>query len=159
MDRLLIRDARIHDMRQIVRLAERLIRYEASVGLPELIEDADTRYNIMYTEIGKCLVNPDCKVMVIEKAGRVHGFFVLRIKHKLPIFKHYKYCEVWLGYNSKKSPVSIMRIDMVAREWAKSKGCSLMTMVIVEGNQRACTLAEKSGFQHRFNVMEREVQL
>jgi hypothetical protein len=151
-----LRDAKIHDIRSLVFLAEKLLQTEKEIGGLKIIPDKEVRHKILFDSIGRCLMSPNCKILVIEKSGRITGMFIMRIQDRIGIFQNDKFCDVWLAY-SKKSPFFIRKIEANVIQWMKEKGVSLMRITVLTNNERVKQLLNKIGFTEKYCIFEKEV--
>lgn len=155
MSRAEVRDATSFDLKGMLRLIENLVQYEEGLGNDQVV-DGPVRGDALLTMLARALVNPDFKLLVIEKSGRLIALYILEVEVRSPLFRQPTVCNVWVGY-SKKSPIFIKKLLGIAEEWAKSRGCNALKVSIYPKNDRVRKLLEILGFQNTQIVYEKEV--
>jgi hypothetical protein len=146
----ILREAKIHDIKGIIKLAEKLLEYERDISGWKIVENKDELRQILFNIIGKSLMSPDCKIMVVDNSGRITGFFLLKVDYQCEVFVNKKFCNIWLVYN--KTPALMKRMYVETVKWAKEKGCSFMRCTFAIGNKRAQETAER-GFKFKSAIM------
>jgi hypothetical protein len=157
MSKVILRDAEVKDLSNMVRLNSKLIEFEETISDVKLIENKEQRIRELTESLSRALINPNFKILVVDNNHYIKGIFVAYIEDIPKIFLRNKVCNVCIGYCSKKGEIYIKRVQREIAEWAKSKGCTLARIYTEVKNDRVKQLLEKLDFKNTFNVYEKEL--
>lgn len=153
----ILREAETKDMKSIIYLMEKLIEYELEIADTKVIEDLQERKRIIMETVAKALVNPDQKVWVVDKSGRILGAFIAEKRFfPLTIESNNPVCQFTHAY-SQKTVISFHKIHNEIMKWAKEKGCKSIVTVCIAGNESANLLAQKFGYKQKSITHEKEI--
>jgi len=153
----IIREAEIKDIRQCVTLTDKLVKFEENLCKAHiLIDNPDERHNGIVAMIGEALVNPDSRVLIVQKSGRIIALFIASIINKPTVFKHNRICNVWLGISQENCPIEKVLSEF--QEWGKEKGCNALSCHVLNGNKKVQRFCENGYNANKiFNVYEKSI--
>lgn len=153
----ILREAETKDMKSIIYLMEKLIEHELTMVDTPVIEDLDERKRIVMETVAQALVDPDKKIWVVDKSGRILGVFIVaKILMPLAIEKLNPICVFTHGY-SQKTVISFYEIHNRVKQWAKEKGCKTIRVVQFVQNKKAQKILELLGYNKTSFNYELEV--
>lgn len=142
----ILRDAETKDMKSIIYLMEQLIEYEMDGSDISLIEDLEERKKIVIDTVAASLVDPEQKVWVVEKSGRILGVFIIRKQSLFTVESRNPICVFSHGY-SQKTVLSFYEIHNKVKKWAREKGCKAILMTALIGNKKVQKLFNDLGYE------------
>ncbi len=152
----ILRDAETKDMKSIIYLTEKLIDCETEMSDIPIIEDVQERKKIVMEMIARSLVDPDHKVWVVEKSGRILGVFIAEKKTRFTIESRNPICVFSHAY-SQKTVLSFYEIHNKVKNWAREQGCKAIQMTGLIGNTKIQKLVESLGYNKIAIIYEMEV--
>lgn len=146
MPKAILREAETKDMKSIIYLMEKLIEHELKMTDTPVIENLQERKRIVMETVAQALVNPDQKVWVVDKSGRILGVFIVE-KRVLPLTIETRnpVCVFSHGY-SQKTVISFYEIHNKVKEWAKGKDCKSIVMNSIFRNEKVQNLFKNLGY-------------
>ena len=152
----MLRSAETKDMKSIIHLVEKLIDYELKISDIPIIDDLQKKSKIIMEMIARALVDPDKKVWVVDKSGRILGVFIVAKEERFTIEAHDPICIFSHAYNQ-KTVLSFYEIHNRVKEWAKEKNCKAIQMTGLIGNAKIQKLVENLGYTKKAIIYEMEV--
>lgn len=145
----ILREAETKDMKSIIYLMEKLIEHELTIADIPVIKDLDERKRIVMETVAQALVDPDKKIWVVDKSGRILGAFIAEKRFSpLTIESNNPVCIFSHAYNQ-KTVIPFYEIHNRVKEWAKEKGCKIIAMTSLVGNISVQKLFEKLGYNQK----------
>lgn len=151
-----LREARVTDLRSIIGLLNLLHKKEAEFTESPLIENEAERHELILHEMARQIVNPNSKVLVIDKSGRLVGLHIAVIEYLEPIFKNSQICHWRVAY-ARKSDISIRTVEKEIRQWAKEKGCKTIRVATLYNNDKIHKLMEIGNYEPKHVIYEKEI--
>ena len=141
----MIRTATITDTSAILMLYKEQFN-EMAKHIPDFIKEGEQSIEF----IEKIISNNDSDILVYEVENKVIGFILLQAKTR-PDFsfvvpgKHCYIMDLIITENHRDKGYGTDLLN-TAKDWAKEKDCSIITLDVLSNNPRAITLYEKLGY-------------
>lgn len=145
-----IRDARIHDLPQIVDLMEEFILWQKKLG-NKIYTNGNMLRGGLIIDVGRSHDDQMCKLVVAEKHGIVVGLLIAQLEHCGPTDKFANCVRIKADYIKDKSlrrPAILKAMWQKLLDWGAKFDVGYYYGLIHPGNQPSIRTAKEAGFKH-----------
>jgi hypothetical protein len=151
--KVIIRDARIHDIPQLEDMMIAFLLHQITLGNRLITKEPAQLKGGLVIELGMMYNDPGSKIIVAERNNQLVGFLIGVLEFCEPVCRFLKCVRIKADYMEESSiarGLILRKMWETLEEWAWKNGAEFFYGLIHPGNQSSIRVAKEVGFKHHF---------